>query len=365
IGRQASQTRERERREPRSVEQQRWAVLLRVQRVTPEVEDQRFGSLTQTGDQRLHRVSQPALRGKGVHGEASVRFCQPAAEKLDVQLRVGDRGDLTVLLVRGGCDDGEAHDRASYSVHLNCPHQAIVQTEVRAKTGGVARIFPAEIQAQPLWGSNAWEARLRALLRPTSGGQALRLARLAPAGRLTTRSLPLLPPPQKKRPSPSPSKPEMRIPAGSSSCSSTSLVLRSTRRISLRSFSCVACHSSPSLKLTPVTKRSETTSLLLCQSLGRAPGFCDPHIGRPKASLRPKPSPRRPAAPAWATCKRPGPSGDRSCECDLGRVDRNIVRRRRCPRHKPLPARASARRSAGPALEVCRRWRTTPVHHRR
>src|SRR6185369_1031519 len=181
---------------------------------------------------------------------------------LDVQLRVGDRGDLTVLLVRGGCDDGEAHDRASYSVHLNCPHQAIMQTEVRAKTGCVARIFPAEIQAQPLWGSNAWEARRRALLRPTSGGQALRLARLAPAGRLTTRSLPLLPPPQKKRPSPSPSKPEMRIPAGSSSCSSTSLVLRSTRRISLRSFSCVACHSSPSLKLTPVTKRSETTSLL-------------------------------------------------------------------------------------------------------
>src|SRR6478735_444841 len=60
-------------------------------------------------------------------------------------------------------------------------------------------------------------SRTQPLRRPRLVGRSL-------VGLLTTRSLPLLPPPQKKRPWPSASKPETIIPRGSSSCSSTSLV---------------------------------------------------------------------------------------------------------------------------------------------
>jgi hypothetical protein len=55
-------------------------MLLGLQRVTPEVEDQRFGSFTQGSDQRFHRVRESALRWKRMDHETCVRFSQPATE---------------------------------------------------------------------------------------------------------------------------------------------------------------------------------------------------------------------------------------------------------------------------------------------
>jgi len=74
-------------------------------------------------------------------------------------------------------------------------------------------------------------------------------------GRRTTLTLPLLPPPQKKRSPPSDSSPDTAVPAGIAIVSSTSPLRGSTRRTSLSSPSQVPCQSSPSIQVTPVTKR--------------------------------------------------------------------------------------------------------------
>src|SRR4029450_3880206 len=73
--------------------------------------------------------------------------------------------------------------------------------------------------------------------------------------RRTALTFPLLPPPQKKRSPPSDSSPETATPGGISSLSRTFPVRGSTRRKSLSSLSQVPCQSSPSIHVTPVTKR--------------------------------------------------------------------------------------------------------------
>ena len=77
-------------------------------------------------------------------------------------------------------------------------------------------------------------------------------------GRRTARTFPLVPPPQKKRSSPSASSPDTWIPGGISSLSRTFPVSGSRRRRSLWSPSHVACHNSPSFHVTPVTKRLDS-----------------------------------------------------------------------------------------------------------
>src|SRR5580704_7078137 len=74
-------------------------------------------------------------------------------------------------------------------------------------------------------------------------------------GLRTVLTFPLGPPPQKNCSRPSLSNPDTPAPAGISSCSSTSPVRGSIRRRSLSSPSHVPCHSSPSIHVTPVTKR--------------------------------------------------------------------------------------------------------------
>src|SRR5579862_763240 len=77
----------------------------------------------------------------------------------------------------------------------------------------------------------------------------------ARAGRRTTLTFAVPPPPQKSRSAPSDASPDTSTPCCISSVSSTSPVRASTRRRSLSSPSHVACHSSPSTHVTPVTKR--------------------------------------------------------------------------------------------------------------
>ena len=80
----------------------------------------------------------------------------------------------------------------------------------------------------------------------------------ARCGLRTTRTVPLFPPPQKKRSPPSDSRPEIPAPDGMSSCVKTAPVSGSMRRRSLSSPSHVPCHSSPSTQVTPVTKRLDS-----------------------------------------------------------------------------------------------------------
>src|SRR2546426_9766226 len=87
------------------------------------------------------------------------------------------------------------------------------------------------------------------------GGRGAAAPRL---GRRTALPWPLLPPPQKNRSPPSDSSPEPPTPGGISSRSRTSPVRGSTRRKSLSSPSQVPCQSSPSIQVTPVTKRLDS-----------------------------------------------------------------------------------------------------------
>src|SRR5215470_13966208 len=77
-------------------------------------------------------------------------------------------------------------------------------------------------------------------------------------GRRTALTFPVPPPPQKNRSPPSDSSPETFTPGGISSNSRTSPVRGSTRLKSLSSPSQVACQSSPSIQVTPVTKRLDS-----------------------------------------------------------------------------------------------------------
>src|SRR5438874_8215991 len=77
-------------------------------------------------------------------------------------------------------------------------------------------------------------------------------------GRRMALSFPLLPPPQKNRSPPLDSTPDTSTPGGISSLSRTSPVRESTRLNSLSSPSQVPCHSSPSIQVTPVTKRLDS-----------------------------------------------------------------------------------------------------------
>src|SRR3954470_10945525 len=82
-----------------------------------------------------------------------------------------------------------------------------------------------------------------------------RLAAEPRLGLRTVLTFPLLPPPQKKQSPPSHSSPDTPTPGGISSFSRTSPVRGSTRLRSLSSPSQVPCQSSPSIQVTPVTKR--------------------------------------------------------------------------------------------------------------
>src|SRR5712671_5801251 len=77
-------------------------------------------------------------------------------------------------------------------------------------------------------------------------------------GRRTALTFPLLPPPQKNRSPPSDSSPDTPTPGGISSLSRTCPVRGSTRLTSLSSPSQVPCQSSPSIQVTPVTKRLDS-----------------------------------------------------------------------------------------------------------
>src|SRR5882672_6130240 len=77
-------------------------------------------------------------------------------------------------------------------------------------------------------------------------------------GRRTVRTFPLFPPPQKNRSPPSDSSPETPTPGGIARLSRTSPVRGSTRLKSLSSPSQVPCQSSPSIQVTPVTKRLDS-----------------------------------------------------------------------------------------------------------
>jgi hypothetical protein len=77
-------------------------------------------------------------------------------------------------------------------------------------------------------------------------------------GRRTTLTLPLFPPPQKNRSAPSDSSPETYMPCAISTFSRTLPVRGSTLRNSLSSPSEVACQSSPSTQVTPVTNRFDS-----------------------------------------------------------------------------------------------------------
>src|SRR5438093_3725156 len=77
-------------------------------------------------------------------------------------------------------------------------------------------------------------------------------------GRRTALTFPLFPPPQKNRSPPSDSSPETPTPGGISSLSRISPVRGSTRLKSLSSPSEVPCQSSPSIHVTPVTKRLDS-----------------------------------------------------------------------------------------------------------
>src|SRR5574342_1108197 len=77
-------------------------------------------------------------------------------------------------------------------------------------------------------------------------------------GRRTVLTLPLPPPPQKNSSPPSDSSPETATPGGISILSRTSPVRGSTLLNSLSSPSQVPCQSSPSIQVTPVTKRLDS-----------------------------------------------------------------------------------------------------------
>src|SRR3954469_1623161 len=77
-------------------------------------------------------------------------------------------------------------------------------------------------------------------------------------GRRTALIFPLLPPPQKNCSPPSDSSPDTSTPRGILSLSRISPVRGSTRLKPLSSPSQVPCHSSPSIQVTPVTKRLDS-----------------------------------------------------------------------------------------------------------
>src|SRR4029077_6276489 len=77
-------------------------------------------------------------------------------------------------------------------------------------------------------------------------------------GRRTARPFLPLPPPQKNRSPPSDSSPDTPTPGGISSLSITSPVRGLTRLKSLSSPSQVPCQRSPSIQVTPVTKRLDS-----------------------------------------------------------------------------------------------------------
>ena len=77
-------------------------------------------------------------------------------------------------------------------------------------------------------------------------------------GRRTALTFPLFPPPQKNWSLPSDSSPEISIPGGISRVSRTSPDSGSSRLNSLSLSSNVPCQSSPSIQVTPVTKRLDS-----------------------------------------------------------------------------------------------------------
>jgi hypothetical protein len=104
----------------------------------------------------------------------------------------------------------------------------------------------------------AREGRFDYLRVESTGSRSRCPSRERRLGRRTALTFPLLPPPQKNRSPPSDSSPDTPTPGGISSVSRTSPVRGSTRRTSLSSPSQVPCQSSPSIQVTPVTKRLDS-----------------------------------------------------------------------------------------------------------
>ena len=204
--------------------------------------------------------------------------------------------------------------------------------------------------------------RLLAGRRTRGGAERRRRA----SGRRMARTVPLLPPPQKNRSPPSDSSPDTPTPAGISRLSRTSPVRGSMRRTSLASPSRVACQSSPSTQVTPVTKRFESMVRRIAPGLGI--DLMDLAL-----AILPDPQrafgPRQPrvAAAAGRRDRREHPAGLRIDLLDaiLGQLEQvPAVERGAGVRGDVDRARAlAARRIEGAA--ACRRPRTRRARRRR
>jgi hypothetical protein len=109
-----------------------------------------------------------------------------------------------------------------------------------------------------IWPELRFRPRADYLLLVSTAAPEPRSAPETRRGRRTARTLPLLPPPQKNWSPPSDSSPDTTISGGISSLSRTSPVRGSICLSSLSSPSQVACQSSPSTQVTPVTKRLDS-----------------------------------------------------------------------------------------------------------
>ena len=118
------------------------------------------------------------------------------------------------------------------------------------------------------------------------------------AGLRTTLTFRLFCPPQKNRSPPSDSSPEIVIPRGMPTLSSTCPVRGSTRRKSLSSYSSVACQSSPATHVTPRHEAVgfDRTKNRPCLGINLM-NFAIPILAHPESPF----GPREPgvAAPAW------------------------------------------------------------------
>ena len=135
-------------------------------------------------------------------------------------------------------------------------------------------------------------------------------------GRRTALTLPLFPPPQKKRSAPSDSSPDTHTPGGISSCSRTLPLCGSIRRNSLCSPSHVPCQSSPSTQVTPVTKRLDSMVRRIAPVAGiDLMDLPVPILPDPQRTF----GPRQPRIAAAARCGNRGEhaaaSSDRSSGC--------------------------------------------------
>ena len=182
-------------------------------------------------------------------------------------------------------------------------------------------------------------------------------------GRFTARSLPSPPPPQKKRSPPSDSSPERRRRAACRAAQYFAAV-GSMRRSSLSSPSQVACQSSPSTQVTPVTKRFDSIVRRIAPGLG---------IDLVDLALAVLPDPQRPFRPGHARGaafgRRDGGDHAAALRVDLLDAVAGDLERRWPSNAVPAWAATSSRarrscRSSDRWRSVCRRRRSRHARRR-